>query len=88
LLRWAWNKAAFSQPASPPTAFARESISREPLPTTLPKEETLMAEQPEDSSTNEDRFARQDFYKSSPWSSAVAIIGIAVIVGLVYFFLK
>jgi hypothetical protein len=54
----------------------------------LPKEDTLMAEQQDDPSTNEDRFARQDFHKSSSWSSAVAIVGVAVIVGLVYFFLR
>jgi hypothetical protein len=48
-----------------------------------------MAEQQDDSSTNEDRFARQDFSKSSRWSTAVVIVVImAVIVGLVYFFLK
>jgi hypothetical protein len=54
----------------------------------LPKEETLMAGPQDDSSTNEDRFARHDFRKSSPWSSAVVIVVMVVIVGLVYFFLK
>ena len=44
-----------------------------------------MAGQQDDRSTNEDRFARQDFRKSNPWSSAVVIV---VIVGLVYFFLR
>lgn len=29
-----------------------------------------------------------DFHKSSPWSSAVVIVAVVVIVGLVYFFLK
>ena len=41
-----------------------------------------------DRSTTEDRFARQDVRRYSAWSSAVAIIGFAVVFGLLYFFLR
>jgi hypothetical protein len=41
-----------------------------------------------DRSTTEDRFARQDVRRYSAWSSAVNIIGFAVVFGLLYFFLR
>ena len=45
-------------------------------------------ESQEDHSTIEDRFAEQDVRKYSAWSSAVVIVGLAVVLGLLYFFLK
>ena len=44
-----------------------------------------LTEQEPDPSTNEDRFGRQDFHRSSVRSSWIAIIVILIIVGLVYF---
>jgi hypothetical protein len=39
----------------------------------------------ENRSTVEDRFARQDVRRYSAWSSAVVIIGLVVVLGLLYF---
>jgi len=47
-----------------------------------------MAGNQDDDSTNEDRFGRQDAKKFSPWSSAVVVAVVAVIVGLVYFYFR
>ena len=53
--------------------------------------ETIMAapESPDDNdaSTNEDRFARQDFQKYSHLSSALAIIAIVIAIAAVFIFL-
>jgi hypothetical protein len=38
----------------------------------------------EDSSTSEDRFARQDFRRYSHWSSAVAIIAVVIVIAVVF----
>ena len=40
-----------------------------------------------DASTNEDRFARQDFQKYSHLSSALAIIAIVIAIAAVFIFL-
>ena len=40
-----------------------------------------------DTSTNEDRFARQDVRRYSGWSSAVAITAIVIIIGIVLVYL-
>ena len=45
-------------------------------------------ESQEDRSTIEDRFAEQDVRRYSAWSSAVVIVGLVVVLGLLYFFLK
>jgi hypothetical protein len=42
-------------------------------------------ESQEDSSTIEDRFAEQDVRRYSAWSSAVVIVGVVVVLGLLYF---
>jgi hypothetical protein len=39
----------------------------------------------DDPSTSEDRFARQGVRRYSAWSSAVVIVGLVVIIGLLYF---
>ena len=36
-------------------------------------------------STVEDRFARQDVRRYSAWSSAVVLVGLVVVLGLLYF---
>jgi len=46
-----------------------------------------MAKQ-DDHSTNEDRFGRQDAERYSAWSSLTAVIVVAIVIGLVYFFLR
>jgi hypothetical protein len=45
-------------------------------------------ESQEDRSTIEERFAEQDVRGYSAWSSAVVIVGLVVVLGLVYFFLR
>ena len=45
-------------------------------------------ESQEDRSTIEDRFAEKDVRRYSAWSSAVVIVGLAVVFGLLYFFLR
>ncbi len=45
-------------------------------------------ESQEDYSTIEDRFAEQDVRRYSACSSAVVIVGLVVVLGLLYFFLK
>jgi hypothetical protein len=45
-------------------------------------------ESQEDRSTIEERFAEQDARGYSAWSSAVVIVGLVVVLGLVYFFLR
>lgn len=40
-----------------------------------------------DTSTSEDRFARQDFNKHSHWSSAAAIIAIVVAIAAIFVYL-
>jgi hypothetical protein len=47
-----------------------------------------MAEEQDDRSTSEDRFGRQDREKFSGWSSLVVVIGVAIVIGLVYFFAR
>jgi hypothetical protein len=42
-------------------------------------------ESQENRSTVEDRFARQDVRRHSAWSSAVVIVGLVVVLGLLYF---
>jgi hypothetical protein len=42
-------------------------------------------ESQEDSSTIEDRFAEQDVRRYRAWSSAVVIVGVVVVLGLLYF---
>jgi len=46
----------------------------------------LQSPDDEDASTNEDRFARQDFHKYSYWSSATAIIAIVVAIVAVFIY--
>ena len=41
-------------------------------------------ESQENRSTDEDRFARQDVRRYSAWSSAVVIVGLVVVLGLLY----
>jgi hypothetical protein len=43
-------------------------------------------ESQENRSSVEDRFARQDVRRYSAWSSVVAIVGLVVVLGLLYFF--
>jgi hypothetical protein len=45
-------------------------------------------ESQEDRSTIEDRFAEQDVRRYSAWSSAVVIAGLAVVLALLFFFLR
>jgi hypothetical protein len=47
-----------------------------------------MAGKQDDPSTNEDRFGRQDAEGYSGWSSVAAVIVVAVVIGLVYFFVR
>jgi hypothetical protein len=42
----------------------------------------------ENRSTVEDSFARQDVRRNSAWSSAVVVVGLVVVLGLLYFFLR
>ena len=50
------------------------------------EQEPLMdPESQENRSTVEDRFARQDVRRYSAWSSAVVILGLVVVLGLLYF---
>jgi hypothetical protein len=42
-------------------------------------------ESQDDRSTAEDRFARLDVRRYSVWSSAVVIVGLAVVLGILYF---
>jgi hypothetical protein len=42
----------------------------------------------ENRSTVEDSFARQDVRRYSNWTSAVVIVGLVVVLGLLYFFLR
>lgn len=52
------------------------------------REDTAVAEDQDDRSTREDRFGRQDPEKSSGWSSLVVIVGVVIVIGLVYFFVR
>jgi hypothetical protein len=47
-----------------------------------------MAEDQDDRSTTEDRFGRQDREKFSGWSSLLVVVVVAIIIGLVYFFVR
>ena len=49
------------------------------------QEPSMDPESQEDSSTIEDRFAEQDVRRYSAWSSAVVIVGVVVVLGLLYF---
>jgi hypothetical protein len=42
----------------------------------------------ENHSTSEDRFGRQDHRRYSAWSSAAVIVAIAIVVGLLFIFVK
>jgi hypothetical protein len=55
---------------------------------TQAQEPSMDPESQEDNSTIEDRFAEQDVRRYSAWSSAVVIVGLVVVLGLLYFFLK
>ena len=45
-------------------------------------------ESQKDRSTIEDRFAEQNVHRYSAWSSAIVIVGLVVVLGLLYFFLR
>jgi hypothetical protein len=47
-----------------------------------------VTEEQDNRSTSEDRFGRQDREKSSGWSSLVVVVGVVIVIGLVYFFVR
>jgi len=47
-----------------------------------------MARKQDHHSTNEDRFGRPDTKEYSAWSSLAVVIVVAIVIGLVYFFLR
>jgi amino acid transporter len=67
------------------TARLAPSIS---ATTSVTKVATPMARRQDDTSTNEDRFGRQDREQYSRWSSLLAVVIAVIVVGLVYFFLR